>query len=138
MAVTHGRNVIFDFGIPFLPEFAPFASEADRNVSLQIMAMYVDFAASGDPTISGVPSGWEKYNASHRAYLQINTNPEMETSFYPLRMAFWNDYHPKLTQVKFDADKEVASGAGKVTIKTIIPFTLSLISVIISLATESF
>jgi len=35
----------------------------------------------------------------------------MAASFNPRQMAFWNDYYPKLMQVRFDITKEVVSGA---------------------------
>ena len=112
MGVVHGENIPFDFGIPLLPKFFPSYSTADRNVSSFVMAMYANFARSGDPAVSGVT--WERYNSSHRAYLRVDTNPKMAASIYPRRMAFWNDYHPKLEQVKFDTKKEVVSSARKV------------------------
>jgi len=34
----------------------------------------------------------------------------MAAAFAPRRMAFWNDYYPKLQQVKFDTEEEVVSG----------------------------
>ena len=84
-------------------------SEADRNVSLLIMAIHVNFVRSGDPMLGNIP--WERYNSSHRAYLKVDPNPKMAESFNPRRMAFWNDYYPKLTQVRIESDKEVISGA---------------------------
>ena len=77
--------------------------------------MYANFARSGDPVpqqASGV--AWERYNSSHRAYLRVDTNPKMALSFNPRRMSFWNDYYPKLTQLKFDTKKAVVSGASVV------------------------
>jgi len=105
--VIHADNILFDFGVPFLP-LLPY-SVADKNVSLFIMTMYANFSRSGDPTVSGVT--WERFNSSHRAYLRVDANPKMAASFNPRRMAFWNDYYPKLTQVRFDFEKEVVSGA---------------------------
>ena len=35
----------------------------------------------------------------------------MAAVYAPRRMAFWNDYYPKLTQVKFETKKDVNSGA---------------------------
>ena len=112
MGVFHGENIPFDFGVPFLPFFLPFYSSADRNVSLFIMTMYANFARSGDPSVSGV--AWEKYNSSHRAYLRVDTSPKMMVSFNPRRMSFWNDYYPKLAQLKFDTDKKKVSSAATV------------------------
>ena len=111
MGVAHAENLPFDFGIPMLPKF-PEYDAADRNVSLFIMALYVNFAKFGDPTpqpVSGVT--WERYNSSHRAYLRVDTNSKMASSFAPRRMSFWNDYHPKLTEVNFDIKKVTVSGA---------------------------
>ena len=118
MGVVHAENIPFDFGVPFLPFFLPFYSSADRNVSLFIMTMYANFARSGDPSVSGV--AWEKYNSSHRAYLRVDTSPKMMASFNSRRMSFWNDYYPKLVQLKFDTNKKkVSSAATVVTMGTI-------------------
>ncbi|XP_068740575.1 neuroligin-4, X-linked-like [Montipora capricornis] len=131
MGVPHAENVPFDFGMPLLPMFSSRYSEADRNVSLLIMAIHVNFARSGDPTLGNIP--WERYNSSHRAYLKVDPNPKMAESFNPRRMAFWNDYYPKLTQVRIESDKEVISGASRgVTIGTfllivVINFTSAIV-----------
>ena len=117
--VVHADNVPFDFGVPFLLHLPWLYSAADRSVSLFIMTMYTNFARSGDPSVSSVT--WKRFNSSHRAYMRVETNPKMAVSFNPRRMAFWNDYHPKLTQVIFDTKKEVVSGANAiVTIKTVL------------------
>ena len=132
MGVIHLDNVPFDFGIPLSPDGLRYDA-GDRNVSLFIMATYANFARSGDPTpqpVSGVT--WNRYNSSHRAYLRVDTNPKMASTFYPLRMAFWNDYHPKLAQLKFDTKKEVVSGArAGVTMGTFYQIMLIIILVMI-------
>ena len=112
MGVVHGDNVAYDFGIPWLPNFSSSFNAADRNVSLLIMTMYANFARSGDPSASDVT--WERFNSTHRAYLRVDANSKMAASFYPRRMAFWNYYYPKLTQLKFESIKEVSSGASAV------------------------
>lgn len=108
MGVVHGDNVPYDIGLPLLPKFYFGFDTADRNVSLFIMATYANFAKSCDLSASGVT--WDRYNSSHRAYLRVDAKPKMAASFYPRRMAFWNDYHPKLVEVKLGAEKEVVSG----------------------------
>ncbi|KAL9966495.1 hypothetical protein ACROYT_G024578 [Oculina patagonica] len=105
MGVVHGENVGFDFGTPL---YFPNYDEADKNVSLFIMAAYANFAWFGNPTqtpVSGVT--WERYSTNTQAYLRIDAHPKMETAFAARRMAFWNDYYPKLQEVKFDTEKEV-------------------------------
>ncbi|XP_078376108.1 neuroligin-4, X-linked-like [Oculina patagonica] len=112
MGVAHFENVLYDFGVPFFPGLSSNYDAADRNVSLFIMEVYANFAKTGDPTpqpVSGVM--WERYNSSHRAYLRVDAHPKMAAAFAPRRMAFWNDYYPKLAQVKFDTKHEVVSGA---------------------------
>lgn len=111
MGVIHFDNCPFDFGIPLLPTLPSKYGEADRNVSLFVMKIYADFAKSGNPTpqpVSGVK--WEKFNSSYRAYLRVDTNPKVASSFYPRRMAFWNDYYPKLTKINSDTKTNVVSG----------------------------
>ena len=109
MGVVHGLNVPFAFGVPL---WFPGYDSSDKNVSLFIMEVYVNFAWFGNPTpqsVSGVT--WERYNSSLRAYLQVHPNPKMAAAFAPRRMSFWNDYYPKLDQVKFDLKKGVISGS---------------------------
>ena len=126
MGAVHGENVPFVFGFPLLSRVLPYYSEGDRNVSLLIITMYANFARSGDPTASSVT--WERFNSSHRAYLRVDTNSKMESSFNPRRMAFWNDYRPKLVKVKFDTKKEVVNGVSAVfTTGTFIQIVLSVI-----------
>lgn len=130
MGVPHFENVPFDFGLQFLPQLYHSFSTADRNVSSLIMAMYANFARSGNPAVSGVP--WERYNSTHRAYLRVGTTPQTTAAFYPRRMAFWNDYHPKLMQVKFD--KNVVTGASiVVTMEKCLQVILSFMFVIIAM-----
>ena len=108
MGSVHYENVLYDFGIPLFPSLFSEYNAADRNVSLFIMEAYSNFIKNGDPTpqpVSGVT--WERYNSSHRAYLRVNAKSKMAASFAPRRMSFWNDYHPKLTQVKFATRKYV-------------------------------
>lgn len=114
MGVVHGANRHYDFGIPLIPPFSSRYDADDKNVSLFIMALYTNFAKFGDPTpqpVSGVM--WKRYNSSYRAYLRADSKPKMAASFAPRRMAFWNDYYPKLEQVKFDTKEYVASGTGE-------------------------
>lgn len=99
IGVDHGVNAAYDFGYPLVPIWPFQDSQADKNVSLFIMAAYANFAKTGDPTaqlVSGID--WEKFNSTHRAYLQVSVNPRMESSFNPRRMSFWNDYYPKLVR----------------------------------------
>ena len=112
MGVVHADNVPYDFGLSFFPGLSPYFYAGDKNVSLFIIEMYTNFAKTGDPTtqpISGVT--WEKYNSTHRAYLRVDTHSKMAAAFAPRRMAFWNDYYPKLAQVQFAIKDKVCSGA---------------------------
>ena len=124
--VKHSDNVPYDFGFPLLPKFSSLSDEADKNMSLFIMDLYVNFATYGNPTPEQVRSvTWERFNSSHRAYLRVDTNPKMAASFYPRRMAFWNDYYPKLTKMKFGTKKEVVGGAcSTVTMGPFVQFVL--------------
>ena len=111
MGVAHGEDVPYHFGIPLLPRLTIY-DEVDKNVSLFVMAVYANFARTGDPTpqpVSGIT--WERYNTSHRAYLRVDASPRMSAAFATRRMAFWNEYIPKLKQVKFVTKDVVTSGA---------------------------
>ena len=101
--VQHGDNVGYDFGIPLMPRFANlFPDQCDKDISLFLMEMYTNFAKLGNPTPQPVSDvTFERYNSSQRAYLRMDKKSEMKASFAPRRMSFWNDYYPKLMEVKF-------------------------------------
>ena len=112
MGVAHFENALYDFGVSLFPGLSSNYDAADRNVSLFIMELYANFAKNDNPTpqpVSGVM--WERYNTSHRAYLRVDAQSKMAAAFSSRRVSFWNDYYPKLTQVKFDINKDMVSGA---------------------------
>ena len=39
---------------------------------------------------------WPRYNSSEHVHLQISLNPKVEYSFRERKMAFWNEFIPKL------------------------------------------
>lgn len=134
MGVDHGTNAPYDFGNPLKPVYPFRFSEDDKNVSLFIMATYANFARTGDPTplpVSGVT--WESYNSTHRAYLRVNANPKMAASFNPRRMAFWNDYYPKLVDLTFDTKKYVVSSSARITTAVLLQAILPFISPILNM-----
>lgn len=126
MGVAHDENVPFDFGAPLT---LPFYHDVDKYISLTIMALYTNFAKYGDPTplpVSGVT--WEKYNSNHRAYLRVDSKSKMAFSFAPRRMAFWNNYHPKLTQVTFGTTTTSAGAkdTGEIFINVLLALALTI------------
>ena len=97
LGVRHGANTPYDFGAPFLNISSLNFTEEDRNVSSFIMSLYANFAKDGIPTPSALHGvTWNQFNRTHKSYLLIQENPEMQTNFEPQRMAFWNFYYPRL------------------------------------------
>ena len=137
VGVSHGDNVPYDFGKPFVEtsadeEGSPKYDAKDRQVSRFVMTLYTNFAKYGNPTpqsVSGVT--WQQFNSTHRAYLRVDANPVMVSRFDPRRMAFWNRYFPKLVQVQFGLPPEVADFLVRVV------FTLIIIIVVGGLAAFS-
>ena len=129
MGVVHADNVAYDFGIPLMSRLPFKYDTADQNVSLFIMAMYVNFARFSDPNPQAVSSIiLEKFNSSQRAYLIVDVSPKMAASFYPRRMAFWNDYYPNLAQLNIDTKKDMASGVATETLRQTVPVILAMFS----------
>ena len=126
MGVVHGENLVYELGIPMLAGIPLTFDATDRNVSRLFMGVYADFARSATLKVGGVT--WEKFNSSHRAYLQLDANPKMAGSYHPHRMAFWNNYYPKLSQVKFEIKTVVASGTSSTaTMATLVHVIIAII-----------
>ena len=61
--------------------------------------------------------------------LRVDTNTKMASSFYPRRMAFWNDYYPKLEEMKFDVAKEESGASVDVAIGTFTQVVVAILAI---------
>ena len=52
---------------------------------------------------------WPRYTSSEQAYLDIGLDPRVMHKLNPERMAFWNEFIPKL----MDDDPEIKKQEGK-------------------------
>lgn len=97
MGVAHGENTPYVFGAPFLNSTALNFTNEDRNISRLIMTLYANFAKYGNPTphrVHGVI--WDRFNTGSKLYLRINNRSQMGAYYESRRMAFWNNYYPKI------------------------------------------
>lgn len=97
MGVAHGENTPYVFGAPFLNSTALNFTNEDRNISRLIMTLYANFAKYGNPTphrVHGVI--WDRFNTASKLYLRINNRSQMGAYYESRRMAFWNNYYPKI------------------------------------------
>ena len=120
MGVTHGANFQFDFGVPFLNMTGlPQYNDADKNVSYLVMRMFTNFAKLGNPTPEPLSNGvqWTAFNLSNLAYLHIDISQKLRKNFEPHRIAFWNEYYPKLVTsaplCNMSRDKPYLKGGAK-------------------------
>ena len=116
MGATHGVNLIIDFGFPFYNSSGLLShSAADKNVSQLVMNMYTNFAKLGNPTPEPLPNGvqWRAFNSINLAYLHVDVSPEMRRNYQPHRMAFWNEYRPKLVKSAQACKPSAPSATGK-------------------------
>lgn len=100
MGVVHGDTTPYKFGAPLLNTHTleQFDND-DKKISDMLVQLYLNFAKFGNPTPTPVYGvRWDAYNSSNKVYLKINKNPTMARNYHPARMAFWNEYFPKLVQ----------------------------------------
>ncbi|XP_019646838.1 PREDICTED: pyrethroid hydrolase Ces2e-like [Branchiostoma belcheri] len=103
----HGDDVFYLFGIPLLRNVTGGAwkynfTQEERELSLDMMAYWTNFAANSDPsdsTGSASPRDlvtWPRYTAPGQHYLQLDVTPSASTRLRQDRMAFWNRDVPRL------------------------------------------
>ena len=105
--VAHGDITAYVFGVPLLNASLPHPYTAvDRNVSDMLVTLYTNFVKFGRvmpyPLFYSIE--WRKFTRSDRAYLVIQQNPEMAKNYHPSRIAFWNDYLPKMSSFLFHCE----------------------------------
>ncbi|EDO47082.1 predicted protein, partial [Nematostella vectensis] len=113
-ASVHGIDIPYTFGFPLtLGESSPlFASlvrrhsEREKGLSMYMMKTWADFAKHGDPNHDGdAPVPWPRYNTTAQAHLVIAHEPRVEYKFRAEKVAFWNEFIPKLTKLVQTSDR---------------------------------
>ena len=104
--MMHLSDLPYIFGMPLVNFRDKFSGsrivfdDKDRNVSDTIITLFTNFAKYGHPTPSPVRGArWEEFDNKNKKYLSIKLEPEMANYFEPERMAFWNEFYPKLTKL---------------------------------------
>ncbi|XP_066265286.1 fatty acyl-CoA hydrolase precursor, medium chain-like [Branchiostoma lanceolatum] len=115
----HMDELFYVFGIPLLRQDAawklPFTDQ-ERDLSLDIMAYWVNFANNGDPNdFSGAArirdsADWPRYTPSSKAYMKLNLTSSADVELREKRMKFWNEVVPKLM-----GEEDITSAAVKVS-----------------------
>lgn len=97
--VAHGDITAYVFGLPLLDATSPHPyTAADRNISDFMVTVYTNFVKFGDTTpepVDGIK--WSNFQPNDQAYLRIEATPQMSKDFKAIKVAFWNDYLPDLS-----------------------------------------
>ncbi|XP_078603169.1 carboxylesterase 1C-like [Branchiostoma floridae x Branchiostoma japonicum] len=103
----HGDDLFYMFGIPLLRDDTGASwkydfSEEERELSLDMMAYWVNFAANGDPTDSSGAARmrdlaeWPRHTPSGQEYLRLGVTSSADVRLRESRMKFWNEEVPRL------------------------------------------
>ncbi|KAI8502729.1 Carboxylesterase 5A [Branchiostoma belcheri] len=111
----HGDELYYTFGIPFLRDATGTSwkygfTQEERDLSLDMMAYWVNFATNGDPNNSSGSSrmrdlvNWPRYMTSSQAYLKLDVTSSADVRLREFNMKFWNEEVPRLM------GKEITTG----------------------------
>ncbi|XP_066283472.1 fatty acyl-CoA hydrolase precursor, medium chain-like [Branchiostoma lanceolatum] len=103
----HADNQFYGFGIPLLLDDTGDSwkysfTDEERELSLDMMAYWVNFAANGDPNdFTGAARmrdtvNWPRHSPSSQEYLRIDTTSSADVKIRETRMKFWNEEVPRL------------------------------------------
>ncbi|CAH1268545.1 CES2 [Branchiostoma lanceolatum] len=105
--VDHTDDLFFVFGIPLLRDVTGNSwkysfTQEERDLSLDMMAYWVNFATNGDPNDSTGAARmrdmvhWPRYTSSSQSYLQLDVTSSADVRLRESRMKFWNEEVPRL------------------------------------------
>ncbi|XP_071950771.1 acetylcholinesterase-like isoform X2 [Antedon mediterranea] len=123
LGASHAEELQLVFGLPFLENASMYQVEqpndADRDVSIEFMRYWTNFAKTGDPNSRGSETPdpsfdndlvtWPKYTIPELQYLDINTMSYSDRAYRADKCAFWNSYQPKLEQYSADLPEQEKS-----------------------------
>ncbi|XP_066271896.1 fatty acyl-CoA hydrolase precursor, medium chain-like [Branchiostoma lanceolatum] len=107
VGVDHADDLFFVFGIPLLRDekgsyWKYSFTQEERDLSLDMMAYWVNFATNGDPNDSTGAVHmrnmvhWPRYTSSSQEYLQLDVTSSADVRLRESRMKFWNEEVPRL------------------------------------------
>ncbi|XP_078681239.1 fatty acyl-CoA hydrolase precursor, medium chain-like [Branchiostoma floridae x Branchiostoma belcheri] len=105
--VDHTDDLFFLFGIPLLRDdkgsyWKYGFTQEERDLSLDMMAYWVNFATNGDPNDSTGSARvrdlvhWPRYTSASGSYLQLDVTSSADVRLRESRMKFWNEEVPRL------------------------------------------
>ncbi|XP_078603446.1 fatty acyl-CoA hydrolase precursor, medium chain-like [Branchiostoma floridae x Branchiostoma japonicum] len=103
----HGDELHYMFGIPLLRDDTGASwkysfTQEERDLSLNMMAYWVNFAANGDPSDSTGAARmrdlvtWPRYMTSSQSYLKLDVTSSADVRLRESNMKFWNEEVPRL------------------------------------------
>ncbi|XP_078602873.1 fatty acyl-CoA hydrolase precursor, medium chain-like [Branchiostoma floridae x Branchiostoma japonicum] len=103
----HGDDFFLMFGIPLLRDDTGNSwkysfTQEERDLSLDMMAYWVNFAANGDPNDSTGAARmrdmvhWPRYTPSSQSYLKLDVTSSADVKIRESNMKFWNEEVPRL------------------------------------------
>ncbi|XP_066286010.1 fatty acyl-CoA hydrolase precursor, medium chain-like isoform X2 [Branchiostoma lanceolatum] len=125
VGVDHADDLYFLFGIPLLRDekgsyWKYSFTQEERDLSLDMMAYWVNFATNGDPNDSTGAARmrnmvhWPRYTSSSQEYLQLDVTSSADVRLRESRMKFWNEEVPRLLG-KHVHNHRISSGTHRVT-----------------------
>ncbi|KAI8504436.1 Carboxylesterase 5A [Branchiostoma belcheri] len=116
----HADELVIMTGMPFLGEDGPTYpskplpfSEEDRQLSLDMMTYWANFARTGNPSdVTGSPSvrpnlsRWPEYTTDWAAYLQLSATPSADVNLKANLYQFW--YNVLFYQKASDSAKDIS------------------------------
>eukprot|EP00058_Branchiostoma_floridae_P025789 XP_002611279.1 hypothetical protein BRAFLDRAFT_210697 [Branchiostoma floridae] len=96
----HADDLWYLFGVPLMrDENAAWKynfSEEERELSLDMMAYWVNFAANGGAARMRDLAKWPRHTPSGQEYLRLNVTSSADVRLRESRMKFWNEEVPRL------------------------------------------
>ncbi|XP_035681489.1 carboxylesterase 5A-like [Branchiostoma floridae] len=103
---AHGDELFYMFGIPLLRDDTGASwkysfTQEERDLSLDMMAYWVNFATNGDPSDSTGAVRirdlvtWPRYTSS-QSYLKLDVTSSADVRLRESNMKFWNEEVPRL------------------------------------------
>ncbi|XP_078603447.1 fatty acyl-CoA hydrolase precursor, medium chain-like [Branchiostoma floridae x Branchiostoma japonicum] len=104
---AHGDELFYMFGIPLLRDDTGNSwkysfTQEERDLSLDMMAYWVNFATNGDPSdFTGAARmrdlvTWTRYMTSSQSYLKLDVTSSADVKLRESNMKFWNEEVPRL------------------------------------------
>ncbi|XP_072020281.1 cholinesterase-like [Amphiura filiformis] len=106
LGAGHGEELAYVFGSAFNPQLLHSQTPEERNLSVDVMAAWTNFAKMGSPNMDDPEKEWKPYTLPDLSYKDFSPGFKDSRALKSTTCNMWNNFVPKMVTFAADLTEE--------------------------------